>query len=189
MGRGNVAVWARHHLRLRHADTPAWVSWVRARAAGDMWVWTSLFTTLQVEHGLSFFIFLPLPSSSSGRAMLLKALWEETSPPVLSVCVLAAPSCSTQLADHGQPRERCSNCAGRRGYAASPSLSTLSASASLSLMRFALRSPLGYCIIMHDITVYIAMTNKYRTLMLDSGNKVHHCCRSLLSCSLERLIV
>lgn len=54
------------------------------------------------------------------------------SSPVLSVCVLTAPSCSTQLAGHRQPMECSTNCAGHRGYAASLSLSARSASASLA---------------------------------------------------------
>lgn len=59
--------------------------------------------------------------SSSGCNMLLRALWEEISPPVLSVCILTAPSCSTQLAGHRQPRECSTNCAGHWGYAVSES--------------------------------------------------------------------
>lgn len=50
--------------------------------------------------------------SSSGCDMLLEALWEEISSPVLSVCVLTAPYCSTRLAGHRQPRECKTNCAG-----------------------------------------------------------------------------
>lgn len=155
-----------------------------------MFVCSSLFSKVWVEMG-SFFILLALslylyfslslslsvfPSglllffpTSSGCNVLLKALWEEMSPPVLSVCVLTAPSCFTQLAGHRQPRECSTNCAGHQGYAASPSLSTLPASASLCIMWLALRSPLSYCIIMHDIRVYIAIANKY-ALTFESGN-------------------
>ncbi len=132
------------------------------------------FSSLLSSYSLSL-SFLPSRlllcfPSSSGCNMLLRALWEEIGPPVLLVCVLTAPSCSTQLAGHRQSRECSTNCVGHRGYAASLSLSTLFASASCSLMRFTLHSPLIYCIIMHDITVYIAMTNKYPTLMFESGN-------------------
>lgn len=143
-----------------------------------MWVCTSLFMGVWIEHAwaqkiflliaLTLFFFFSLAcccAPSSGCNMLLKALWEENSPPVLSVCVLTVPSCSTQLVGHRQPREGSTNCAGHWGYTASLSLSTLSASASLSLMWFTVCSLLIYCIIMNDITVYIAMPNKYWTLI------------------------
>lgn len=150
-----------------------------------MWACTSLFIRVCVEHGLkssflllafSLFLYLSPPlaccrhHSSSDCNMFLQALWEEISPPMLCVCVVTVLSCSTQLSGHRQLRERSTNCSGHWGYTASLSLSTLSASASISVMWFTHCSPLSYCIITHDITVYIAMTNKYWTLMFETGN-------------------
>lgn len=125
-----------------HPDTPAWV---RARVAAYMWVCTSLFTGARfkcLSASLSPFWYLPslslpppalssLLSSSPSPHECKETLWEEISAPVLSVWVLTAPSyCCTQLSGYRQQMEHSTNCAGHRGHAASPSLSTQFASPS-----------------------------------------------------------
>lgn len=86
---------------------------------------------------------------------------QENSPPVASVCVLTAPSCSAQPTGHRQPWERGTNCVGHQGYAASLSLS---ASPVVDVVFWSYRVPT------YDITVYIAITNKYCAPLFEYGD-------------------
>lgn len=140
--------------------------------AGDLWAHTSLFTGVWVEHGFTFLLlalilFLSLSCCWFGSPppQVFISIWwvcgRRSALPVLSVCVLKAPSCSTPLAGHRQPREHSTNCLGHQGYAASVSLSTLSA--------------------LHLVTLYWCLTSQF-TLPLQINRalwclkpKMHHC--------------